>query len=242
MAPLSLPKIFALLLSIVGPTASKDAPKELMLKEGDQIIAMGDSITQGGGYLKMTDRVLAEQYPELKLPKIINAGISGHKAENMVARFEKDVVAKKPKIVTISVGINDVWHRLKAPHDDKVLETYKENVTKMVEMAQKAGAKVIIIAPTVIMEDVSNEGNARLLKYIEAEREIAKAKNCVFIDLHQMCRDVLAKKPAELAPDKKGNILTGDGVHMRDPGNAVMAIAVLRGMGVPEEKIKLAEK
>src|SRR5438105_4164223 len=105
-----LAQLLALLVSVVSPAASKDAPKELILKPGDQIVAMGDSITAGGGYLRMTDQVLAEQYPDLKLPKIINVGISGQKAEDMVRRFEKDVVGKKANVVTISVGINDVWH------------------------------------------------------------------------------------------------------------------------------------
>lgn len=239
---MSLAKILALLLSIVSPAADKTAPKQLVLKPGDQIVAMGDSITQGGGYLKMVDQVLAENYPDLKLPKIINAGISGNKAENMVARFEKDVIAKKPNIVTISVGINDVWHRVKAPHDEKVLATYKENVTKMVEMAQAAGAKVIIIAPTVITEDKDNEGNKRLKMYVEAQKEIAAAKKCIFIDLHQMFLDALEKCPEEFKANAKGNKLTSDGVHMQSGGNAVMAIAVLKGLGVPDEKIKVAEK
>ena len=132
---LSLAKLLSLLLAVVGPAASKDAPKEFMLKQGDLIVAMGDSITEGGGYLKQADQVLAAQYPDLKLQKIKNAGVSGQKAEDMVKRFEKDVVAKKPAVVTISVGINDVWHRVNKPHDPKVLEAYKENVTKMVDMA-----------------------------------------------------------------------------------------------------------
>src|SRR6185295_12235356 len=81
---MQLANLLALLLSVVSPAASKDAPKEFMLKAGDQIVAMGDSITQAGGYLKQADQVLAEQYPDLKLPKIKNVGISGQKAEDMV--------------------------------------------------------------------------------------------------------------------------------------------------------------
>jgi lysophospholipase L1-like esterase len=66
--------------------------KDLQLKEGSQIVAIGDSITQGGGYLRDIDAVLAQQYPDLKLPKVINKGISGQKAEDLVKRFDKDVV------------------------------------------------------------------------------------------------------------------------------------------------------
>jgi len=238
---LSLAKLLSLLLAVVGPAASKDAPKEFMLKQGDLIVAMGDSITEGGGYLKQADQVLVEQYPDLKLQKIKNVGVSGQKAEDMVKRFEKDVVAKKPAVVTISVGINDVWHRVNKPHDPKVLEAYKENVTKMVDMAQNAGIKVIIIAPTVIQEDPENEGNKRLVMYVDAEREIAKEKKCVFIDLHQMFLDAIAKRPADIELDKNKRAYTRDGVHMKPAGDAIMAIAVLKGLGVPDEKITVKE-
>ncbi|HEX8912309.1 MAG TPA: SGNH/GDSL hydrolase family protein [Humisphaera sp.] len=236
-----LAKLFATVLALVGP-APKDAPADLQLKPGDQIVAMGDSITQGGGgatgYLTLIDLVLAKQYPDLKLPKTINAGISGQKAEDMVKRFEKDVVARKPAVVTISVGINDVWHRLKNPHDEQVLATYKANLTKMVDMAQAAGAKVIILSPTIIQEDPEHEGNKRLPMYVAAGREIAAEKKCAFVDLHGMFLTALKQKPAEMG---KKNWITGDGVHMNAQGNAMMAIGALRAMGVPDEKIAATE-
>ena len=86
-------------------------PGELILKPGQQIIAIGDSITQAGGLLEGRRAVLAARYPELKLPPIRNEGSAGQKAEDLVKRFQKDVVDRKPAVVLISVGINDVWHR-----------------------------------------------------------------------------------------------------------------------------------
>jgi len=223
-------KLLAAAIDLVGP--AKDAPKELLLKAGDQIVCMGDSITAGGGYLRDMDAVFAQQYPDLKLPKIINAGVSGNKAENCIARFEKDVLSKKPNVLTLNIGINDVWHRMKAPHDPNVLATYKENVGKMIDQAQAAGIKVILLAPTVIYEDPQAEGQKRLALYVNAMKELAAEKKCGFVDLHQMFLDALAKKP-EGAGDKW---LTGDGVHMKPLGNAIMALAGLRGMGVPDDK------
>ena len=84
-----------MVLALVGP-APADTPKELQLKPGDQIVAIGDSITAGGGYLRDIDAVLAQQYPDLKIPKVINKGIGGQKAEDLVKRFDKDVVKLKP--------------------------------------------------------------------------------------------------------------------------------------------------
>jgi lysophospholipase L1-like esterase len=231
-----LSKLIAALLAMLGP-APEGTPKELQLKAGDQIVAIGDSITQGGGYLRDIDAVLETQYPDLKLPKVINVGISGQKAEDLVGRFQKDVVEKKPQWVTISIGINDVWHRLNQPHSDEVLKNYTANVTKMVEMAQAANIKVILLTPTLITEDPSHEGNARLKAYIEAEKKIAAEKKCGLADLHGLFLAVVAKKPAE----PKGNYLTGDGVHMNPLGDALMAVGILRQLGVPDDKTSGAD-
>ena len=151
---LDLAKLFATLIALLGP-APADAPKDLQLKPGDQIVAIGDSITQAGGYLRDIDAVLATQYPDLKLPKVINVGISGQKAEDLIKRFDKDVIARKPQWVTISIGINDVWHRLGKPHNPKVLDDYIANVSKMVHLAQDANIRVILVSPTVIQEDTT---------------------------------------------------------------------------------------
>jgi lysophospholipase L1-like esterase len=228
-------KLFAMVLSLIGPPPA-DSPKELQLKPGDQIVAIGDSITQGGGYLRDIDAVLARQYPDLKIPKVINKGISGQKAEDLIARFDRDVVQLKPAVVTISIGINDVWHRMGQPHNEKILATYKENVAKMVDAAQKAGIKVILLTPTVIQEDPNAEGNKRLAMYVAAEKEIAAEKKCQLVDLHGMFLAALKQKPAG-----QGNWLTGDGVHMKPLGDGVMAAGALRALGVPDEKIKATE-
>ena len=224
-------KIFAVILALVGP-APADSPKELQIKPGDQIVAIGDSITAGGGYLRDIDAVFAQQYPDLKIPKVINKGIGGQKAEDLVQRFDKDVVQLKPAFVTINIGINDVWHRLGQPHDAKVLAAYEKNVAKMVNAAQKAGIKVILLTPTVIQEDPSTEGNKRLTMYVEAEKKIAAEKKCQVVDLHGMFLTALKQKPAG-----QEKWLTGDGVHMKPLGDAVMAAGVLRALGVPDAKI-----
>jgi acyl-CoA thioesterase I len=234
---IEIEKLLAVVLALIGP-APADMPKEMQLKQGDTIIAIGDSITALGGeqpegYLRIIDDVLTRQYPKLKIAQVGRKGIGGQKAEDLVARFDNDVVKLKPTYVTISIGINDVWHRLDKPHDEKVLAEYKKNIATMVDMAQAAGIKVILLTPTLIMEDPAAEGNKRLAAYVKAEKEIAAEKKCQVVDLHEIFLGALEKKPA----DVKGNWLTGDGVHMNQNGNAIMAIGVLRALGVPDDKI-----
>jgi lysophospholipase L1-like esterase len=228
-------KLFTLILSLIGP-APADTPKELQLQPGDKIVAIGDSITQAGGYLRDIDAVLAQQYPDLRIPTVVNKGIGGQKAEDLIGRFDRDVIQAKPAFVTISIGINDVWHRASQPHDAKVLAAYKENVGKMVEMAQKAGIKVILLTPTLIEESADSEGNKRLAMYVEAEKQIAAEKKCQLVDLHAMFLMAIQKKPAN-----EKTWLTSDGVHMKPMGDAIMAAGVLRALGVADEKIAASE-
>ncbi len=233
-------------------TTSQPASQPVLrIKAGQQIVAMGDSITEAGGYLRVIDTVLARQYPELKLPKVINAGKSGNKAEDMVARFEKDVIARKPDIVTISVGINDVWHRVDKPHDPQVLEQFTQNLERMVQMAQEAGAQVIVLSPTVIEEDATSEGNQRLKMYVEAGRQVAQRRKAQFVNLHQTFLKVVnyrkrLEKPvsaASTAPaeGRQHHQLTSDGVHMKPMGDTMMAVGVLRALGVSDERIRATD-
>lgn len=239
-----LATILVMLLRLIGaaPQGEPDInmPKTLILKPGDQIIAIGDSITEAGGYLNDAQSVLAARYPELKLPKIRNVGISGQKAEDLIQRFRKDVVDRKPAVVSISIGINDVWHRSSKPHDPRVLAEYWVNVAKMVDMAQSAGIKVILLTPTVITEEINKGENQRLRIYVEAEKQIAREKKCTLVDLHQLFLAALAKRPPGVST--KGTWLTSDGVHMNPTGDALMAIGLLRALGVPDAKIALADK
>ena len=155
------------------------------------------------------------QYPELKLPPIHNVGISGQKAEDLVQRFQKDVIDKKPAVVTISVGINDVWHRAGKPHDPHVLAQYWINVSKMVEMAQKAGIKVILLTPTVIGENAEESANKRLRIYVEAEKQIAREQE---VHAGRSARDVPdGDRQTAGRPGPGDKWLTSDGVHMSPP-------------------------
>ncbi|HSW45570.1 MAG TPA: SGNH/GDSL hydrolase family protein [Phycisphaerae bacterium] len=229
--------LFAMVLALAGtPECREKIP--LQVGAGCRIVAIGDSITRAGGYLRAMDAVFARQYPALKIQPIVNVGISGQKAEDLVKRFDKDVVRHKPDIVTISIGINDVWHRLKAPHDPKVLEAYEANLDEMVRMAQEAGIKVLLVAPTVIDEDPASEGNKRLATYVEAGKRVAKRRGCGYADLHALFLKAIESHKKEHPDAGPKGFLTSDGVHMKPPGDALMAVGILRAFGVPDEKIQ----
>ena len=76
--------LFAVVLSLVGP-APADSPQAsaAQARRPDRRHRRFDH--RGGGYFRDIDAVLAAQYPEMKIPKVINKGISGQKAEDLVS-------------------------------------------------------------------------------------------------------------------------------------------------------------
>jgi lysophospholipase L1-like esterase len=220
-------------LAVLFPTHI--AAQDLALKNGETLAFLGDSITAGGmgspvGYCRLVISGL-EANGVTVTP--IGAGISGHKSNDMLARLERDVLSKKPTWMTLSCGVNDVWHGAKGvPLDD-----YKKNITAIVDQAQAAGIKVMLLTSTMIGEDPANPNNQKLIPYNDFLRELAKEKKCLLADLNSDMQNQLKK----MGSNGKTNLLTGDGVHMNSEGNMMMAVGVLKGFGLNEEQIAKAQ-
>jgi len=204
------------------------------VKSGQKIAFMGDSITEGGagpkGYVTLVMKGLEANGIKAEC---IPAGISGHKSNDMLGRLDKDVLSKKPDWMTLSCGVNDVWHGA----NGVPLDAYKVNITKIIEQCQAAGVKVMILTSTMIGEDQPNENNQKLMAYNEFLRTLAKTKKCALADLNADMQAGIAK-----VTEKKGNVFTGDGVHMNDAGNVMMATGVLKAFGLNAAQLTKAQK
>ena len=139
--------------------------------------------------------------------------------------------------MTLSCGVNDVWHGKRGVK----LADYKKNIRSIVEKAQGAGIKVCILTATMIKEDPQNAYNKKLQGYNEFLKELAAEKKCMFVDLNGDMQKAIADfKKAH--PKAQGNYLTTDGVHMNPGGNSMMARGILRAFGLNEQELAKAEK
>ncbi|MEG4495795.1 SGNH/GDSL hydrolase family protein [Microcoleus sp. F10-C6] len=217
-----------------------------------KIVIVGDSITEAGkypgGYVWLLQRYLSALYPG-KI-EIVNAGISGNKATDMQARFQKDAIDHKPDLVMINVGVNDVWHAFFDFQNIQFypqgnlptgvpLAQYREKITQMVLAAKAAGIRVVLLSPTPIGEILDGPENRRLQEYIAAMREIALQNQCLFIDLNAPFREVIGTYQKHAG--KTLNLLAADGVHPNPSGYRIMAFTILRGLGVPTKDIENLE-
>src|SRR5258706_6973883 len=85
---------------------------QIPMQSGDKVAFLGDSITEAGqaspgGYVQLVASGLAANGIVIE---VVGAGISGHKSNDMLARLDRDVLSKKPQWMTLSCGVNDVWH------------------------------------------------------------------------------------------------------------------------------------
>ena len=211
------------------------AAGDIPVKDGEKIAFLGDSITQGGmgptGYVTLVIQGLKANGVNATA---IGAGISGHKSNDMLARLQRDVIDKKPDWMTLSCGVNDVWHGPKGVP----LDQYKQNITQIIEKAQAAGIKVVILTATMITENPKEPNNEKLAAYNDFLRELAKEKKCLLAELNGAMQKELDEK--EKAGGKRGKLLTSDGVHMNPLGNVMMASGVLRGFGLNDAQIAKA--
>jgi len=205
----------------------------LAVKTGQKIAFLGDSITAQGagspsGYVNLVINGLQQQ--GLKLTAI-PAGVSGNTSNDMLARLDRDVISKKPDWMTLSCGVNDVWHGVHGVE----LELYKKNITAIVDKAQAAGIKVIILTATMIQEVQSNSGNQKLIAYNDFLRSLASERKLLFVDLNA---DMQAAIKTEMGKGATpGGLFTIDGVHPNALGHELMAAGILKAFGTSDAKL-----
>ena len=219
------------LLAAVTFSLSTAYAGEIQVKDGQTIGFLGDSITaagaRSGGYCNLLIQALRA---EGITAKPIYKGIGGHKSNQMLKRVDRDILQHKPDWMTLSCGVNDVWHGKNGVN----LEDYKKNMAAIVDKAQAAGVKVLILTSTMIKEDQSGDLNQKLIPYNNFLRELAKEKKCLLADLNADMQEALKTAPADLPKGKK---LTGDGVHMNPHGNVMMARGVAKALGFSDGQV-----
>lgn len=227
-----------LVLTLFAWSASSTMMAEnnkITIKEGDRIVFLGDSITQAGarpgGYVALFRQAVHEQFGKNKVT-VIGAGISGHKVPDCQKRLDRDVLSKKPSIVLIYIGINDVWHSTSGNGTSKA--DFKTGLEDIVSRCKKANAKVVLCTPSVIGEktDGSNRLDVMLMEYSEISRSVANSTGSQLLDLRKEFLSHLRKTNKD---NKPHSILTTDGVHLNPNGNKFVAKVVGDSLGVHQK-------
>ena len=192
-----------------------------------RIVFFGDSITQAGaqknGYIDLIQKALNEKGLTDNY-ELIGAGVGGNKVYDLYLRLEEDVLSKKPDLVFIYVGINDVWHKEHGTGTD--LDKYEKFYNALITKIEAAGAKVVVCTPTVIgeLKESRNPQDKDLNAYSEVVRKLAVSRNCSLVDLRKIFKNYIGTNNPQ---NQEKGILTTDRVHLNQKGNQLVAEAML---------------
>ncbi len=212
-----------------GATRSEDK-----LEDGAVVLFQGDSITDaqrdkknlaerpnnakalGNGYPFLIASELLRDYPAKQL-KIFNRGISGNKVPNLQKRWQKDCIDMKPALLSILVGVNDIWHKMNGRYDGTV-EDYRTGFTELLELTKKElpDVKLVVCEPFALRcGAVKDSWYPEFDERRKAAAEVAAAAEAIWVPFQEMFDTAIAS-------GTDPTVWAADGVHPTIAGHALM--------------------
>ena len=198
------------------------------------ILFQGDSITDalrsreddanlGIGYPTLIKGELGLDYPNEYT--MYNRGVGGNRVIDVYARVKRDIINIKPDVLSILVGVNDVWHDYLTQNGIDA-EKYFRLYSMMIEEIQTAlpEIKIIIMEPFCLKEyatdnteedpDKWDHFSSEVKKRGEKAKEIAEKYQLAFVPLQDKFNEASKKAP--------NSYWLRDGVHPTTMGHELI--------------------
>jgi len=207
-----------------------------LIKAGDVVLFQGDSITDTGrsretadtpnvkstlgkGYAWLAGSQLLVDFPENSL-KIYNRGISGNKVHQLADRWDVDALNLKPNVVSILIGVNDIWHGINGKYEGTI-ETYEKDYRALLKRTREAlpDVKLVICEPFVLRSGSVAENLEKWFPLFDKYRAVAKAVSDEFKAVFVPFQSAFDRAVAYAPPEN----WAGDGVHPSSDGASLMA-------------------
>ena len=186
---------------------------KIELKSNSSIVFIGDSITDAGrfeavhkpfgyGYVHFVAYRLLAKYPEYNLG-IINTGISGDTIGDLDYRWERDCLNHKPDVLSVLIGINDVFRQYTGRLDEAVLlDEYQLTYKRLLSLVkEKYNCQLILMEPFMFCDDKANPTYKALQQYIQAVRALAEEFDAVLVPLQELIDEKITKVSPEKFSD-----------------------------------------
>jgi lysophospholipase L1-like esterase len=227
------------LLLLVLPGLAARAENKFALKDGDRVVFYGDSITDQRLYTTFAETYAVTRFPKSNVT-FVHSGWGGDRVGGggggpIDLRLDRDVIAYKPTVVTIMLGMNDASYQ---PFRDPVFNTYATGYKHIVDKlkADLPGVRLTLIKPSPY-DDITRKPkfedgyNSVLIRYGDFVRELAEKSGVDFADLNTLVVDA-TKKAFESDP-ALAEKLNPDRVHPGPGGQLLMAYALLKSWNAP---------
>jgi lysophospholipase L1-like esterase len=220
--------LFSLFCPILSARAEAPAPSGLLIKDGEKIAFLGDSLTAlgwdvTGGWIHLVTSGLDTLGVKITA---IHAGVGGHTAQNLLDRLDKDALSSKPDWLLLNCGVNDIFSH------NVSLDQFKTNVTAIVDKAQAAGVKVMLLTTTPIYEKPDMTAG-----FVAVMKDIAREKHLPVADLNAAWLDFIKARGSDFG----GPVLSIDGIHQNTDAHLTMARCILKTMGVTSGQMEKVE-
>lgn len=205
------------------------------------VLFQGDSITDAGrsrkntranqadalgrGYAMLIASHLLADAPQQNL-QCLNRGISGNKVPDLAKRWQQDCIDLKPSLLSILIGVNDIWHKLNGNYDGSV-KAYEDGLKALLQRTRSdlPETRIVICEPFVLRcGAVNDKWFPEFDERRAACRRVSNDLGCTWVPFQEMFDE--ATQLAEPA------YWAGDGVHPSLAGHALMAKTWLDVVGL----------
>jgi len=220
--------------------ARRERPSGGLIAPGDVILFQGDSITDanrsrerageanlqpalGSGYAWLAASGLLVERPSDEL-RIFNRGISGNKVFQLRDRWQEDCLALAPDVLSILIGVNDIWHARGGGYDGTV-EIYERDYDALLARTRAALPEVelVVCEPFVLRcGAIDDSWFPEFDGYRAAARRVADAHRATWVAFQSMFDEATRYAPPEH--------WAKDGVHPSSAGAALMAQTWLKAV------------
>ncbi len=230
--------LFLVPLLAVHAVAARENPQSCLLKSGDTVAIVGDSITEQKLYSKFIETYLLAS-SEVGDLTCYQLGWSGETASGFLIRMDNDLMTLKPTVVTLCYGMNDGHY---VAYEPGIGKGYGDPLTKVVTKLKDAGARVVVGSPGVVDSTTFKKiepavYNDNLSHLRDIAHQIADANGMRFANVHDTM--MAAMTPAKAALGNNYAVAGGDGVHPGENGHLLMAEAFLNGLGCAGDIAKI---
>ncbi|MEU7821705.1 GDSL-type esterase/lipase family protein [Catellatospora sp. NPDC049133] len=188
------------------------------------VLFIGDSITDSGrhddpdglgdGYVRRVAEAIGPK------ARWLNRGITSNSTRDLLARWDTDVLAERPALVSVLVGINDTWRRYHRA-DPMAAEEFDANYRALLDPLAANGTRLVLVEPFLLPVDAEQRSwRSDLDPKIEVVRALAHDYGAVLV-------------PADTALNAAGDAATvaPDGFHPSEHGTALLAALWLQHAG-----------
>ncbi len=185
--------------------------KRIELKQNQTILFIGDSITDcqrreppyaplGRGYVHFAANFLLAARPHLNLT-IENRGVGGDTTSDLLSRWDQDCLLLKSNIVSIMIGINDLWRKFGETSECQNTHIgpaeYEQNLSTLLRCVKdECSSQLILMEPFMFCDNPDNSMLADLDGYISIVHTLADEFNAVLVPVHTAYMALKDKHPA----------------------------------------------